>query len=225
MLYLGLLSGVIVGSVVAHVAGLNAWPVYIATLVLIVPALAGARLLYVAANWQVYRNDFSQIWDRSQGGYIMYGGFPAMLIVSVPILHLLHLNFGAFWDVAIFTVLVGMFLTRIGCLLNGCCAGNPTQRWFGIYLPNPRRHWEKRVPTQLLEAGLAAVLLACAVMLRPTVPFPAALFLLVSSGYACGRLVMEFAREREPQKAGFSLVHVISLIICLLSVLTLTIYW
>ena len=218
MLYVGLLCGVVAGDMVANADGLNPLLVYIATLILTVPALAGARLLYVMANWQNYRSNPARIWDRHQGGYVMYGGFPVMLLVSIPVLRLSHLGFGGFWDVAIFTILVGMFFTRIGCLLNGCCAGNATDGWLGFYLPNSRGIWQKRFPTQLFEAGLAGALLICAVAFRQSVPFPGALFLLMSAGYAGGRLLMEFARERSRRQAGFHLAHVISAIICWLSV-------
>jgi phosphatidylglycerol:prolipoprotein diacylglycerol transferase len=225
MLYLGLVSGVVAGNIVAHANGVDSLRVYIATVILIVPALAGARLLYVAAEWPAYRNNLHRIWDRSDGGYIMYGGLPAALVVSVPLLRILHLSIPVFWDVAIFTILIGMFFTRIGCLLNSCCAGRPSSGWFGFYLPNRKGAWEKRIPAQALEAGWAAVLIIAAVALRPSMPFPGALFLLVSLGYAAGRLLMEFARERKPTTSGLSVAHVISIAITLLSVSTLTYYW
>ena len=47
MLYIGLVLGVTAGNGVAHANGIDALRVYIATLILVVPALAGARLLYV----------------------------------------------------------------------------------------------------------------------------------------------------------------------------------
>jgi phosphatidylglycerol---prolipoprotein diacylglyceryl transferase len=224
MLYVGLLLGVVTGNVVAHEAGLNAFRVYVATLILIVPSLGGARLLYVAAEWRLYRQNFGRIWDRNDGGYIMYGGLPCALLASVPLLWALDLNLPAFWDVAIFTILVGMFFTRIGCLLNGCCAGRPCT-WFGLYLPNRNRIWEKRLPTQLFEALWAALLLICALLLRRSAPFPGALFLFVSLGYAAGRLLMQFGRERPRNAPAPSIAHVVSLIIILVSVSTLTIYW
>jgi prolipoprotein diacylglyceryltransferase len=224
MLYIGLVAGVVAGNIAAHAAGLDALRVYIATISLIVPALAGARLLYVAAEWEIYRGNPKQIWDRNDGGYVMYGGLPAALLVSFALLPMLHLSLPAFWDVAIFTILVGMFFTRIGCLLNGCCAGRPTRRWFGVNLPNGKGLWERRIPAQLLEAGWAAALLIFAIFARRSAPFTGALFLLVSLGYATGRLIVEFARERKP-KAGFTVAHVLSFVITLLSVSILTIYW
>ena len=224
MLYVGLLLGVVAGNFVAHANGVDPVRVYVATLVLIVPALAGARLLYVAEEWKFYRANLRRIWDRKDGGYIMYGGLPAALLVSVPLLRLLHLSIRAFWDVAIFTILVGMFFTRVGCLLNGCCAGRPSTAWFGFNLPNRKGIWEKRIPTQALESAWAATLLTVAVSVRGFMPFPGALFLVISLGYAAGRILMEFAREREPS-SRFSIAHVISVVITLLSVTTLTVYW
>jgi phosphatidylglycerol:prolipoprotein diacylglycerol transferase len=225
MLYLGLLAGVVAGNVAAHAAGLDPLRVYVATLILIVPALIGARLLYVAAHWYRYRRDLACIWDRSQGGWSMYGGLPGAVLLSLPLLRALRLSFGAYWDVAVFTILVGMVFTRIGCLLNGCCAGRPSSMWLSIYLPNHRGLWQKRIPTQLLEALWAAVLLLAALALRKSVPFPGGLFLLIAAAYGSGRFLMEFARERECGEASFSLEHFLSLLTVCSSVAGLVIHW
>jgi len=222
MLYVGLVLGVIAGNLIAHANGIDAPRVYIATLILIVPALAGARLLYVAAEWPIYRTNLGRIWDRRDGGYIMYGGLPAALLVSLPLLRVLNLSIPAFWDVAIFTILIGMFFTRIGCLLNGCCAGKP---WcLGLLLPNAKGVWEKRIPTQLMESGWAAILIVAALAARRSSRFPGAVFLLVCLGYAAGRLLMDSARDRGTNNV-FSIARVISIAITLLSVSALTFYW
>ena len=225
MLYFGLLFGVVAGNVAAHAAHVEAFRAYVATLILLLPALAGARLLYVAANWKTYKHDLRRICNRKDGGLIMYGGLPAILLLSVPLLRVLQLNFGAFWDVSAFTILVGMMFTRVGCLLNGCCAGCPSKAWLSVYLPNPKGVWEKRIPTQILEALWAVVLLVSAIVLWPRVPFRGGLFLFVAGGYACARLVMELAREREADAPRLNVAHVVSIITVLLSVSTLTIYW
>jgi len=225
MLYVGLVLGMAAENIAAHAAGLNALRVYIATLVLIVPALVGARLLYVLAEWSVYRENLPRIWDRRDGGGIMLGGLPVSLLLSVPLLHLLHLSIPVFWDVAVFTILVGMFFGRIGCLLNGCCAGRCTTTWLGLYLPDCSGVWKKRIPTQLLEALLALVLLVCAIAVRQSLPFPGALFLSVVLGYAGGRLVLEFARARQSKVGGFGVASVISLTLALVSISALTLYW
>lgn len=224
MLYLGLVLGVVVGNGVANANHIDELRVYFATLVLIVPALAGARLLYVLAEWHHYRADLRQIWNRKDGGYIMYGGLPAALLVSLPLLRLLHVSIPAFWDTAIFTILVGMCFTRIGCLLNGCCSGRTTNSWFGINLPDRSGTLRKRIPTQALEAAWAAVLLIVAMLMRRHMPFPGALFLLICFAYACGRILMQFARENKTERR-LSLAHAISGVILAFSGSLLLLYW
>jgi len=195
MLYLGLVAGVFAGNSAAHAAGLDAFHVFVATLILIGPAIAGARLLYVASNWQAYRSNLARIWDRREGGMAMLGGLPVALVISLPLLSALQLDFGAFWDVAVFTMLVGTIFARAGCLLNGCCAGRPSKSWLAVYLPNATGVWERRLPTQCMEAAWAGVLLAAAFALRSRAPFPGALFLCVLLGYGAGRLVLQWTRE------------------------------
>ncbi len=123
MLYFGLVAGVVAGNAAAHAARIDAFRAFVATLVLIVPALIGARLFYATTHWRLYRQSPRRIWNRRDGGATMYGGLPIALLLSVPLLAALRLPFGAFWDVAAFTILVGMIFVRIGCLMNGCCAG------------------------------------------------------------------------------------------------------
>jgi prolipoprotein diacylglyceryltransferase len=224
LLYVGLVAGVAAGNVAAHAASIDAFRTFVATFLLIVPALVGARLLYVASHWSIYRTRLGQIWNRRDGGAAQYGGILVVLPLSVPLLAALRVPLGSFWDVAAFTILVGMILTRIGCLLNGCCAGRPSKTW-GVNLPNHLGVWERRVPTQCLEGAWAAVLLACAVSGWKWLPFPGALFLSVAGGYATGRLALESARERRPGAARFTVHHAISLVIAVVSFAALAAGW
>jgi prolipoprotein diacylglyceryltransferase len=224
MLYVGLVAGVVAGNLAAHAARIDAFRVFMATFLLLVPALAGARLLYVGSNWSRFRGRTSRIWNRSEGGAAQYGGLLVVVPLSVPLLMALRLPIGSFWDVAAFTILVGMIFTRVGCLLNGCCAGRPAKRW-GVYLPNHLGVWERRVPTQCLEAAWATALLGGAVAGWSRLPFPGALFLLVAGGYATGRLVLESAREHDPVTTRFTMQHAISLLIAVVSFAALTIRW
>jgi phosphatidylglycerol---prolipoprotein diacylglyceryl transferase len=225
MLYVGLVAGVVAGNVAAHVVGIDAFRAYVATLVLIPLALVGARLLHVASYWRLYRRTPRRIWDRNDAGFAMYGGLPVALLFSVPLLAVLELPFLGFWDVATVTILVGMMFTRIGCLLNGCCAGRPSKAWGSVYLPNHLGVWERRIPTQCLEAGWAAALVASAMTAWRWLPFPGAFFLLATAGYASGRLVLESAREPEPGARRFTVHHAISLAMVVASLAVLIACW
>lgn len=225
MLYIGLVAGVATGNLAAHASGIDPLRVYFATLILLVPALVGARLQWVLTHWNFYRQNLHLVWDRRSGGGSMYGGLPLAILCSLPLVPALRLDLGAFWDVAVFTILVGMFFTRIGCLLNGCCAGQASEAWLSVYLPNHRGIWQNRIPTQILEAIWALSLLLLAVQVRQVVPFPGALFLFVVASYACGRFLLEFTRQREPDATRFTWDHGISLITLLVSVTLLIFLW
>jgi phosphatidylglycerol---prolipoprotein diacylglyceryl transferase len=211
MLYVGMLAGVMAGNAAAHAAGLDADRVFLATFLLLIPALMGARLLHVVAHWRTYRRAPRRIWNRAEGGAAQYGGLLLALPLSWPLLAMLHVSFGAFWDVAIFTILVGMIFARIGCVMNGCCAGRPTESWLSCRLPNTKSVWTRRLPTQYLEAALAGLLLLGAVMLRTRMRFPGELFCVIAAGYAAGRLVLESTREQPPGGGRFTIHHGISL--------------
>lgn len=211
MLYLGLLSGVIAGTYGASLEGLNPGRVYAAMLLLIPVALVGARLLFLLAHWRLYRREPHRIWRQSEGGASLYGGLLLSCLVSIPVLKLLKLPFGAFWDVASITMLIGMVFTKVGCFLNGCCAGRPTTSRLAWYLPNHRGIWRRRLPTQLLEAGLAATLLLGLVGMWNRFPFAGARFLYTVAIYSIGRWWLEATREEVETIGPFGLHRAIAL--------------
>jgi phosphatidylglycerol:prolipoprotein diacylglycerol transferase len=197
MLYAGLLAGVFVGAWAAQRSGMSADRFAIAVTLLLIPALAGSRLYFVLTRWDLYRHEPARIWRRTEGGMAMYGGFILAVPLSIPLLRLLGLPFAGFWDAAALTILLGMAFTRIGCFLNGCCGGRPSEAWFALSLPDHHGNWRRRIPTQLMEMAFALLLFGAALVLRDAAPFPGATFCLVVAGYGAGRWVLESLREDE----------------------------
>ena len=140
----------------------------------------------------------------------MYGGLLLAVPLSVPLLAAMQIPLGGFWDAASYTMLVGLIVTRVGCFLNGCCAGRPTERWFGVYLADHRGVWCRRLPTQPLEAVWATVVLGGAYAVE-ALAFPGALFLYTVSAYALGRMLLESMREQQDRVYGISLHRALSL--------------
>ncbi len=225
MLYLGLVAGMMVENIAAHRIGVDAFRVFMATLILIPPAIAGARLLYVAAHWEQYRDRPGSIWNRQEGGMAMYGGMPVMLLLSAPVLKALDLSFWQFWDAASFTIMMGMSFTKVGCLLNGCCAGMPSRSPIAVSLPNGRGVWKKRIPSQGLEAVWAAAVLIAAMVLAGHLPFDGALFLIVAALYGVGRLLLETLREHEPEAGRIALGHAVSALTVISALAILAMRW
>jgi prolipoprotein diacylglyceryl transferase len=197
MLYVGLLAGIFAGAWAAQRSGMSADRFATAITLLLIPALAGSRLYFVLTRWDLYRHDPARIWRRTEGGMSMYGGFILAVPLSIPLLRLLGLPFAGFWDAAALTILLGMAFTRIGCFLNGCCGGRPSEAWFALSLPDHHGIWRRRIPTQLMEMAFALVLFGAALALRGVAPFPGAIFCLVLAGYAAGRWVLESLRDDE----------------------------
>jgi phosphatidylglycerol:prolipoprotein diacylglycerol transferase len=181
-----------------------------AALLLLAPALLGARLLYVGSHWDEFRREPRRIWRSSEGGAAMYGGLFLAVPLSIPLLALMQIPFGRFWDAASYTMLVGLIVTRAGCFLNGCCAGRPTGRWFGVYLADNRGVWRRRIPTQALEAAWASIVLAGAIVLERSVS-GGSVFIYTVGAYASGRAILESTREEQARVYGFSLHRALSL--------------
>ena len=225
MLYLGLVAGVFSGVWVAQSSGMNADSFALAMLILLVPALVGARLYFVFTRWDLYRREPRRIWRRSEGGMAMYGGLILAVSLSFPLLRALDLSFGAFWDAATFTMLLGMAFTRIGCLLNGCCGGRPTTAWLALELPDDRGIWQRRYPTQLMEAAFALLLFAAAFTLRSRAPFPGAIFCSAVIAYGAGRFFLERLREDETGGRDRAAMQITSVVLLVGALAGLAIVW
>ena len=103
---------------------------------LVLGGLAGARSFYVAEHWSVqFAKDplaALRIWE---GGLMFYGSivFGAAALVAhcritrSPMLPLL--------DLFAVAVPVGQAFGRVGCLLNGCCYGRPSDSCIAVSYP------------------------------------------------------------------------------------------
>lgn len=225
MVYLGMVLGIFAQHYAANLIHLDAARTVIATLILLVPALVGARLLFVLVHWRIYRRAPQRIWRRSEGGAAMYGGLLLAVPLSVPLLASVQIPFGAFWDVASFTMLIGMIGARAGCFLNGCCSGRPTSGWLGIDLPDHHGVWRRRVPTQILEAGWGLLVLTGAIGIWRILPFSGLLFLYTVGAYGAGRIVLESLRQEQDYVLGVSLHRTLSTAFVAISLVGFAIAW
>lgn len=210
MLYVGAVFGTYAQLYVAMQLGLDPGRVLAAALILLTFALLGARLLHVVPNWRSYRKAPRRVLHFATGGASMYGGLLLGLPISIPVLAALELPFGIYWDTCSFTMLIGMIVTRAGCLLNGCCSGRPTSEWWGIHLANYKGERRRRVPLQILEGIWGLVVLAMVVMYWGHLPFEGAMFLVALGTYGAGRLALESLREEQDRIMGFSLHKALS---------------
>lgn len=225
MLYVGLLAGVFVGAYVAQASGMSADRFAVAIVILLIPALAGSRLYFVLTRWDDYRHDPARIWRRTEGGMAMYGGFILVVPLSIPLLRWLGLPFGSFWDAAGLTILLGMAFTRIGCLLNGCCSGRPSEAWFALLLPDHHGVVQRRIPTQLMEMAFAMLLFGAALIMRNHASFPGAIFCSVVASYALGRWYLESLRDDETGGRDKTAMQATSILLVIVALAGLAYVW
>ncbi len=122
-------------------------------------------------------------------------------------------------------MLIAMIFTRIGCLLNGCCGGCPTNGKFALYLPDHRGVWRRRIPTQLLEAGLAFLILIAAASLWNQRPFHGSVFLASLFAYSLGRFALQATREVQDKLGAMNVQQAICVAFGLISLTGLLIGW
>ena len=225
MLYVGLLAGVFVGAGVAQASGMSADRFAAAVVILLIPALAGSRLYFALTRWEIYRHDLARIWRRGEGGMSMYGGFILVVPLSIPLLRWLGLPFAGFWDAAVLTILLGMAFTRIGCFLNGCCSGRPSEGWYAVLLPDHHGIVQRRIPTQLMEMAFAMLLFGAALFLRNHAPFPGAIFCSVVAAYALGRWYLESLREDETGGRDKTTMQATSILLAIAALAGLVYVW
>ncbi|GAA0544160.1 prolipoprotein diacylglyceryltransferase [Rhizomicrobium palustre] len=182
----------------------------IASLLLLIPALLGARLLFILLHWRAFKANPKRIWRGTEGGAALYGGLILMVPMSLPLLMILRLPFGSYWDTASLIILVALALTRLGCLLNGCCGGRVSRSFIALTLTNYKGVRERRIPVQLFEAGAGLVLLGIVLLVWNEVPFGGAIFLFILAAYGAVRFVLEGFREEQDRIGNISLHRVIS---------------
>ena len=224
MLYLGFVLGIAGGAHAAKLHGLDPKRVYVVMVVLILPALIGGRLLFVATHWEAFRYAPRRIW-RSGSGAALYGGLLFSLVISLPIVRILDVSITGFWDSMAIAMLIGLVPSKMGCLLNGCCSGRESTGRFALYLPNENGIWRRRIPTQLFEAGGAVILLTLSFSIWNRFPQAGVTFFLALGGYSTVRWLIESRREAAVMFAGMNLNRLISAALAAISVSSLLFMW
>jgi len=133
MMMLGVIAGIGLAVQRGRRMGIHPDIIFSLALAMFLVGLAGARLFYVIQYWNVYfyppGESFQfmviagRVLDFTKGGLVVYGALIGALVATLIFLHRHKLPKLAFADLVAPSMLVGLALGRIGCLLNGCCYG------------------------------------------------------------------------------------------------------
>jgi phosphatidylglycerol:prolipoprotein diacylglycerol transferase len=100
-----------------------------------VGAVVGARLMAVLGTQSPNDDLGSRLFRLSAGDFALYGGLIGGGLVGWALCRMVRLRPGRAADSLAPALGAGIFFTRIGCLLTGCCFGNPTHLPWGITYP------------------------------------------------------------------------------------------
>ena len=106
----------------------------------LIGGILGARFMYIVLNWSFYAVNPSQIIRFDHGGLVWYGGFLGGLLTALCYLRIKKLPFLETADLVSPYLVLAHSIGRVGCFLNGCCFGKPTNSIFGIYFPLRQDH-------------------------------------------------------------------------------------
>ena len=102
---------------------------------IIISSIIGARLFFIAMNWDYYGDHLLETIQVWKGGVAVLGGVIAAVVVSYFFLKLKQISFFKIADVMIPSVALGESIGRIGCFLNGCCFGTRCNLPWAVHFP------------------------------------------------------------------------------------------
>jgi phosphatidylglycerol:prolipoprotein diacylglycerol transferase len=209
MLALSFLIGIWISTTIAKKRNLNPDIVSDLGVWVILAAIAGSRLYYVILHFEEFRGDLFSIINPFQngqigiGGLVMLGGLLGAIAAGFTYFKVKKTSFLPYADVIAPSVGVGIFLTRIGCFLNGCCYGAPASGTCSVHFPSisPAGHFQEQMhasglyPSQLFESAGGLVIAGVLFLLLRKKFYDGFLFYVMGLLYAVLRFFVDYSRH------------------------------
>ncbi len=145
MMLLAVVSGTGLAAWRAWRAGLEPDLIYTLAFWTFVPGILGARAFYVIEYWDekywpIYHVHGLQallgsVVNVAEGGLVVYGSVFGAAVGLVAFVRKYRLPLLRLSDLVAPSLLLGLALGRVGCLLNGCCFGGPSDYPWAVAFP------------------------------------------------------------------------------------------
>lgn len=117
---------------------------------LFVLGIVGARIFYVVEYWpdfqgKLHQGDFVGLVNVADGGIVVYGSLIGGMIALFIFTHRHRLPVLATCDLLAPSMMLGLAVGRIGCLMNGCCFGGPCDLLWAVTFPPDSPPYESQV--------------------------------------------------------------------------------
>lgn len=146
MILLGVVAGTWLAAWRGKRAGLDPDLIYSLVFWMLVPGIVGARAFYVIHFWENYWPAYTnpdgslgallaKIVNVAEGGLVVYGAFFGGVAGLLWFVRKHRLPLLAICDLIAPSMMLGLAIGRIGCLLNGCCFGAVCDGPLAIHFP------------------------------------------------------------------------------------------
>ena len=242
MLALSFLIGIYLSIHRAKKQNVNPNHIMDLSVLIIISAIVGSRLLYVVAHLEEFEgrwldtiNPFQSTGQIGLAGLTVLGGVILSFIASFIFLKSKKLPFYKIADIMVPAVGLGIFLTRIGCYLNGCCFGLPCDEHSAVCVTFPLNSAAGSqfpglplVPTQLYSSFYGLIIFVSLLVAERWKKFDGFLLALFFILYGLSRFIIDIYRYYEDSMViltwgarGLSLNQGISLLFVLLGIILL----
>ena len=208
MMVIGFVLGVSRAARVAKRRGIAPERMWDLGLVVLVSGVVGARLVYVLLNpppmlrgcglprsiggWVESLREFLAVWN---GGLSFHGGVAFAVLFGWLYVRRVGIGFWVAADLSAPSGAIGYAVTRIGCFLNGCCYGAPTNLPWAVRFNDHGFITPPSHPTQIY-AALANLLIFCILTrLEKVRRAPGFVFISYLGLYSVYRFAIEFLRK------------------------------
>ena len=164
---------------------------------ILIAAIVGSRLFYVATNPETFLSDPLEIFRIWNGGLVFYGGFIAALLTAIVYLKNQNMDMWKAADMLTPSLSIGQFLGRLGCFFAGCCYGKTCDLPWAVTFNHPDSLAPLGVPlhpSQLYHALGNLVIFCILWFLRRRKKFNGQLFWIYVLLYGVARGFLEIFR-------------------------------
>ncbi len=197
--------------------------------------IIGARLYYVAFDWDAYKDNLKEIFNLRAGGLAIYGGVIAGALAALVVCRIKKLNFRQVLDTAFVGVVLAQATGRWSNFVNMECFGGYTDNLLAMRL-NVAKVNSSMITQELLEKAVSAdgvtyiqvhptflyeslwnlALFIILLLVTRKKRFHGQIFLLYLMGYGIGRFWIEGLRT-DQLKIGhtdIAISQVVSVVLC-----------
>ena len=171
-----------------------------------------SRFLHVIEHWDHFMRNPGQIIGGE--GLTIYGAVLGAALGIWIYSRIRKISFGYLADVVAPAIILAQAIGRVGCTLNGCCYGVPTDVSWAFVYTNAASFGPIGIavhPTQVYEIIYNLVVFGVLMMLRKRFRPDGSLFLIYLAFYAVWRLGIDFIRDRNVLFIGLDEAQLISI--------------